>query len=258
MDFTALHYQASPLLLANVWDASSARAAAQAGYQALGTSSAAIATMLGYADGESLTFEELYFMVCRIRAASTLPLNVDMESGYAETPDGVVENLLRLAALGVVGVNLEDSRVRNGKRELEDAALFANRLQSIRKGLTAQSCTLFLNIRTDPFLLGLANAREETLTRTMRYAEHGADGIFVPCVTHPDDIAAIVNQTSLPLNVMAVPVLPDFAQLGKLGVRRISMGNALHCAIQNRLNELLLTLRQQQSFTGVFADENHR
>lgn len=258
MNFIALHSQPFPLVLANVWDASSARIAEQAGYQALGTSSAAIATMLGYEDGESLSFEEMYYVVCRIRAATSLPLSVDMESGYADTPAGIVENLRRLASSGIAGVNLEDSRVSNGVRVLEDAALFANRLRFISQALTSSRCPLFLNVRTDPFLMNLPNAREETLLRARCYAEHDADGLFVPCVTSPEDIVSIVNHISLPLNVMCMPDLPDFATLGKLGVRRISMGNAVHSAIQNALNDLLLTLRQQQSFAGVFPDENHR
>lgn len=258
MDFTALHYQSSPLLLANVWDASSALAAERAGYQALGTSSAAIAAMLGYEDGEGLCFDELFYIVRRIRAVTSLPLSVDMESGYADTPAGIAENLLRLSAIGVAGVNLEDSRVSHGVRVLEEAERFASRLQVVRQALAASQCSLFLNVRSDPFLINLPNAREETLLRAQRYASHVADGLFVPCVTSPEDIAAIVKHVPLPLNVMAMPGLPDFTTLAELGVRRISMGNALHSVVQNDLNLRLLTVRQQQSFAGVFADENHR
>ena len=258
MDFTALHFQPFPLLLANVLDASSARAAEQAGYQALGTSSAAIASMLGYEDGESLSFDELYYVVSRIRAVTSLPLSVDMESGYADTPAGIAENMRRLASMGIAGVNLEDSRIINGVRVLEDSQRFAQRLQAIREALAAFPCALFLNVRTDPFLMNVPNAREETLLRAQRYATQGADGLFVPCVISPEDIAAIVNHTALPLNVMAMAGLPDFTILGQLGVRRISMGNALHSVLQNGLNSRLLTVRQQQSFAGVFADENQR
>lgn len=258
MDFTALHFQPSPLLLANVWDASSARAAEQAGYQALGTSSAAIAAMLGYEDGESLSFDELLYVVSRIRAVTSLPLSVDMESGYADTPSGVAENMRRLASMGIAGVNLEDSRIVDGVRVLDDSQRFAQRLKSIRETLATFRCSLFLNVRTDPFLINVPHAREETLLRAQRYAAHGADGLFVPCVTSPEDIAAIANHTSLPLNVMAMPGLPDFPTLGELGVRRISMGNAVHSVVQNGLHSRLLTVRQQQSFAGVFTDENHR
>lgn len=258
MNFTQLHHQSAPLLIANVWDVPSALAAQRAGYQALGTSSAAIAEMLGYPDGEEMSFAELRYIVGRIRAATMLPLSVDIESGYAVSVDGIVNNVLQLSALGVAGINLEDSHVRDGRRELLDAKLFAERLRAIRERLTAHRVSLFLNVRTDPFLLGMPDALSVTLSRLTLYASHGADGLFVPCVHHPDDIAALVRQTALPLNVMAVPGLTDFPTLAELGVRRISMGNAVHSAIQTQLNRLLLSLRHQQSFAGVFDDESHR
>ena len=86
MDFNALHQQNQPLLLANVWDASSAQAAQQAGYQALGSSgSATPAAMLGYEDGEEMSFDELFYVVSRIKTVSELPLSVDLEAGYGAT-----------------------------------------------------------------------------------------------------------------------------------------------------------------------------
>ena len=258
MDFTALHYQEKPLVIANVWDATSAIAAQQAGFQALGTSSAAIANMLGYADGEGMAFDELLYIVRRIRAVSSLPLSVDMEAGYADNPEDIVAHLCQLAALGVVGVNLEDSRIIKGVRTLDNPEVFSQRLSAVRSGLSAKGCPLFINARTDAFLLNLPDALNVTLSRISCYETGGADGLFVPCVSDVQDIAALVQHTSLPLNVMCVPGLADFATLGKMGVRRISMGNAVHCAIEGTLNTLLLTLHQQQSFAGVFCDENHR
>lgn len=112
MDFFALHRQIRPLIIANVWDAMSARAAWQAGYSAIGTSSAAIAAMLGYSDGENMSFDELLFIVRRLKAVCPLPLTVDMETGYGRSTGQVIENLVSLATEGVVGVNLEDSVLR--------------------------------------------------------------------------------------------------------------------------------------------------
>lgn len=93
MDFNALHQQNQPLLLANVWDASSAQAAQQAGYQALGSSSAAIAAMLGYEDGEEMSFDELFYVVSRIKTVSELPLSVDLEAGYSATTSHIIDNI---------------------------------------------------------------------------------------------------------------------------------------------------------------------
>ena len=133
MDFNALHQQNQPLLLANVWDASSAQAAQQAGYQALGSSSAAIAAMLGYEDGEEMSFDELFYVVSRIKTVSELPLSVDLEAGYGATTSHIIDNIRRLAHLGVSGINLEDSHVVDSTRRLDDAERFAVKLQEITR-----------------------------------------------------------------------------------------------------------------------------
>ncbi|PLR39614.1 isocitrate lyase/phosphoenolpyruvate mutase family protein [Chimaeribacter californicus] len=254
MDFNALHHQHSPLLIANVWDAGSALAAQQAGYYALGTSSAAMAAMLGYEDGEGMGFDELLFIVARIRAVTARPLSVDVEAGYGDTTKEIIKNIQRLVQLGVVGINLEDSRVADGVRQLEDASLFADKCQAI-----AQSCPdIFLNVRTDTFLLNTENALRETVCRGQLYADHGAKGFFVPGVTQSEDIAAIARNVALPLNVMCLPGLPDFGTLATLGVRRISMGNVVYSAMQAQLKDLLCTIQEQRTFAGVLNHENHR
>ncbi|MBZ5789756.1 isocitrate lyase/phosphoenolpyruvate mutase family protein [Burkholderia contaminans] len=257
MKFAQLHQQSEPLLLANVWDAASARVAEAAGYAALGTSSAAIADLLGYADGEGVSFPELKALVVRLRSVSDLPLTVDVEAGYGATPEAVVANLRDLAALGVAGVNLEDSVVRDGRRTLVDADTFARRLHDINTGLLASGVELFLNVRIDTFLLGVAHAREETLARGQRYEENGANGLFVPCVTDEADIAAIVSGISLPLNVMCMPNLPSFERLAALGVKRVSMGNFLHQRALQALQQLFIDVRASQSFKPVFDHASH-
>ncbi|ROP62180.1 2-methylisocitrate lyase-like PEP mutase family enzyme [Enterobacter sp. BIGb0383] len=258
MDFTALHHQNKPLLIANVWDAGSAIAAHQAGYQALGTSSAAIAATLGYEDGEAMSFDELLFIVTRIKAVSNLPLSVDIEAGFGGTAGEIAANITRLARQGIVGVNLEDSHVVNGIRQLDEAVEFARRLKAIREALVLDGSQIFLNIRTDTFLLGHKQALQETLLRGQLYKEAAADGLFVPCLTCEHEIATIATTIDLPLNVMCMPDLPAFDRLAKSGVNRISMGNFVHSALQSRLNALMVAIQSQQSFAGVFADESSR
>ncbi|ASV55325.1 carboxyvinyl-carboxyphosphonate phosphorylmutase [Lelliottia jeotgali] len=248
MNFAELHHQNTQLLLANVWDATSARAAEQAGYPALGTSSAAIAAMLGYADGEGMSFDELFYIVSRIKSATGLPLSVDIEAGFGESAKEIAGNLKRLSTLGIVGVNLEDSRVVNGVRQLDDASVFAEKLKAIRGELT----DMFINVRSDPYLVGHGQALQETLTRGRMYQEAGADGFFIPCLTSELDIATISREIALPLNVMCMPDLPDFRTLTKLGIKRISMGNFVHASVQATLEKTLKTIASQQSFAGVF------
>lgn len=141
MNFALLHRQDGPLLLANVWDVFSARAAQAAGYQAMG---AAIATMYGYDDGDGITFAELHHPIVRLQACCSIPLTVDMEYGYGDNHEQIIENLLALAELGVAGIDLEDSRVQQGKRVLQDSAEFASLLNAIRQRLADEQHHLFI------------------------------------------------------------------------------------------------------------------
>ncbi|WP_299996410.1 isocitrate lyase/phosphoenolpyruvate mutase family protein [uncultured Cedecea sp.] len=252
MDFTQLHHQNSPLLIANVWDVSSARAAQQAGYRALGTSSAAIAAMLGYEDGEFIPFDELLYIVSRIKSAGSLPLTVDIEAGYGQTASEIVDNIKRLIQTGVVGINIEDSLVAEGVRQLISPALFATRLQDIRSHLMRENLSVFINVRTDTYLLNHPQPLQETLLRGQLYQQAGADGLFVPCLTAENEMAVLSREIILPLNVMCMPDLPRFDVLWKVGVKRISMGNFVHGALQSKLEEMLQSIGSQQSFSGVF------
>ena len=147
MNFALLHQQDEPLLIANIWDVSSARAAQAAGYKAIGTSSAAIAAMYGYQDGDGITFAELRHLIVRLQACCSIPLTVDMEYGYGDSQQQIIENLLVLAELGVAGINLEDSRVQQGKRVLQDSAEFASLLNAIRQRFADTQHSLFINAR---------------------------------------------------------------------------------------------------------------
>lgn len=247
--FRRLHEKEEPLLLANVWDAASARAAEAAGYQALGTSSGAMAGMLGYKDGEEMTFDELLYMVQRIGAVTDLPLSVDMEGGYGRTAEEITGNLTMLIDAGVEGVNLEDSLVTDGKRVLQSADDFAQLIQEVAAGV--KDTGLFLNIRTDAFLLGVPDATEETIRRAELYAEAGGNGIFVPGIVMEEDIRVVAQNTTLPLNVMCVPGLPDLPSLKALGVKRISMGNFAFENMYKELQHTLMQIRETGSFSQI-------
>ncbi|UGQ47479.1 isocitrate lyase/PEP mutase family protein [Massilia endophytica] len=250
--FHALHAADAPLLIANAWDVPSALAAQAAGYAAIATSSAAIAGMLGYEDGEGTSFDELLFIVRRIRASTTLPLSVDIEGGYADDADSVAANAQRLQELGIVGINIEDSRVVDGKRQLLPPEHLAGLIAAIRSACPE----LFINARTDPFLLGVPDALQETLSRGRQYIGHGADGIFAPCITEAADIREVAGSLARPVNVLAMPRLPDFATLAALGVKRISMGNAVHGELKQELRRRLDAIRSRQSFAALFSHEN--
>lgn len=252
MNFRNLHQQDKPLLLCNVWDVASVKAAEQSGFAAVGTSSAAIASLLGYPDGEAMPFAQLQYIIQRMLANTQLPLSVDLEAGYSRNPQVIANHILQLAEEGIQGINLEDSIVE-GQRTLLPAEVFAEIIETVKDQLNKQGVELFLNIRTDTFLLGHPDPVAETKRRIQCYENAGADGIFVPCMVQATAIKAIVASTTLPINVMGMPDLPDFAVLQELGVKRISMGNFPFVAMYRFLEEALAAVKIQQSFKPIFA-----
>ncbi|TYP73459.1 isocitrate lyase/PEP mutase family protein [Aquimarina intermedia] len=251
MNFKDLHNQKEPLLIFNVWDVPSVKVAEKLNAQAVGTSSAAIASLLGYRDGEEIPFAELEYIVKRIVLNTKLPVSVDIEAGYSDDPQQIAAHIKRLSTIGVVGINIEDSLV-DTDRKLRDAESFAAILTQVVKQIRSIDKDLFINVRTDTFLMDHPNPIAETKRRIGLYQEAGANGIFVPCVEKETDISELVKCTKLPINVMCMPKLPDFETLRNLGIKRISMGNFLFDTMYTRLEQTAQTVLNQQSFNSIF------
>lgn len=225
--FRALHVRGTPLVLFNAWDAGSARAVAGAGASAIATGSWSVAAASGYEDGEHLPFAFALDNLRRIVDAVPLPVTVDLESGYGETPGDVAATIAAAIAAGAVGCNLEDSFPADGS--LRDIGDQASRLMAARQAADAAGVAIFLNARTDVFFQKPAAEHdaamvEAALERARAYADAGASGLFVPGVVAEDLIARIAEASPLPVNVMAVRGGPDRRRLADLGVARISHG----------------------------------
>ncbi len=252
LKFKELHNQTQPLILGNVWNVQSAKVCEKLNFQAIGTSSAAISHSLGYEDGEQMPFSDLLFIVEKIRKSVALPLSVDMEFGYGNTATEIANNVIILEKLGVVGINVEDSFIENGERKLKDSLQFSQILQEIKSILTQQGISIFINVRCDAFLSNIPNALQIATERLKKYEQAGADGIFLPCITKESDITEMVSITKLPLNVMCMPQLPNFETLGKIGVKRISMGNFLNSYAYTSLGNMTTKILTEQSFNALF------
>ncbi|VAW52737.1 Probable carboxyvinyl-carboxyphosphonate phosphorylmutase [hydrothermal vent metagenome] len=252
MNFKNLHNQNSPLLICNVWDAMSAQIAEKLGFQAIGTSSAAMAAMLGYDDGEMMPFSELCMVITRITETTHLPLSVDIEAGYSRNPSEIVENIKTLVNLGVVGINIEDSVV-GYERVLIDAEVFSSTLSSIKARLQTESLDVFINVRIDVFLMEVNNPVVEAIKRIKMYEANGANGVFVPCIEKVNDIQEITSCSALPINVMCMPNLPDFKKLKELGVSRVSMGDFLFDNMYSHFESMLRSVVDTQSFRPVIS-----
>jgi 2-methylisocitrate lyase-like PEP mutase family enzyme len=246
--FSQLHYSDKPLLIGNVWDVASAKLFEELGFKAIATSSAAIANSMGYEDGQNMPFGLMLETVQRIKKSISIPLSVDMERGYANTIPGIIQNIEKLHEAGVIGINIEDSK----DSRLRSVESFQKLISCITNHLSRKNMQLFINARTDAFLLKLPNASEETVLRAHAYEAAGANGLFVPFMTSIKDIEKVAAATSVPVSVFFCKGLPDFKTLTGAGVKRISMGTALYKAIKKDLQKRIETIQQVQSVNSLF------
>ncbi|MCX4163545.1 MULTISPECIES: isocitrate lyase/phosphoenolpyruvate mutase family protein [Paraburkholderia] len=220
--FRELHVNTLPLRLPNAWDAGSARLFESLGAPAIATTSAGVAWAMGYPDNRVLPVERVIDVAANMVRVLKVPLSVDIENGYSDNPHTVADLALRLIDVGVSGINIEDGP--------DSPSLLAAKIEAIRQAAAKAGLDIFVNARTDVFLAGLVDVPArlgETITRGTLYRSAGTDGLFVPALHEPEAIKAVVAGVSLPVNVMAWPGLPAAAELGALGVRRLSAGSGI-------------------------------
>lgn len=246
-EFLELHQSPKPLLLGNVWDAHSAKLAEKAGFKALGTSSHAIAFAMGYADGEEISFEELFFVVERIKKSANLPISVDFEAGYADEPEKVAQNVEKLVKIGISGINLEDGKVVQGERQLMDPKELIEKIKAIKS-----QTEIFVNARTDTYTTQHPEALEESIRRANLYAEAGADGVFVPLIESESDLKTFLSEVKIPLNVFTTPQLPNYEKLAEIGVKRISHGAKQYERLMKYSEEIFKEFNATKNYSWVF------
>jgi 2-methylisocitrate lyase-like PEP mutase family enzyme len=226
--FRQLH--SGPLLiLANAWDAGSARFIERLGARAIATSSAAVAWTHGYPDGDVLPLPLLLSTLKGIARVITVPLSVDVEGGYADDAAAAAEVVSQVIDVGAVGINIEDGE--------SPPARLCEKIERVKAAAARAGVDLFVNARVDVYLRALVPPErrlEETLARAERYRASGADGIFVPGASDAATIRPLASAIALPLNILARPNVPGAAELEAMGVRRLSAGSWLAQALYGR------------------------
>jgi 2-methylisocitrate lyase-like PEP mutase family enzyme len=215
-----LHVPGSPLLLVNAWDPPSARRLLHDGYPAIATTSAGVAEALGYEDGNVTPPHEMLAAVGRIAAVVDVPVTADLEAGYGLEPRALVEGLL---TAGAVGLNFEDSDHSGGG--MFDAESQAERLAAIKEAGRAAGVDVVLNARVDVFLHD--GEVDEAIRRGRLYAEAGADCVYPIAARGRDAIGRLAGEIAAPVNILAVAGGLSLAELGELGVARVSFGSGL-------------------------------
>ncbi len=236
--FGELHIPGNPLILYNIWDAGSAKAVADAGAKAIATGSWGVACSLGFKDGETLPLDAALGNLDRIISVTDLPVTIDMEAGYGADPAAVGASVARAAALGAVGINIEDKDPAT--RQLFETAEAAQRIEA------AAASGLWINARADLFILTPKEQHDEALVdrvleRAKAYADSGANSLFVPFIYDPALIAKLCQRSPLPVNILVGEGVPDIRTLAELGVARISHG---HGPWARAMNDLAVGAKQ--------------
>ncbi|GAB4187371.1 MAG: isocitrate lyase/phosphoenolpyruvate mutase family protein [Wenzhouxiangellaceae bacterium] len=236
--FASMHIAGQPVQLYNIWDTGGAQSLAAAGAAAIATGSASVAAAHGYEDGEAIPLESLLWLARRIVTAVAVPVTVDFEGGYAATPEALAHNTARLSACGIAGLNFEDQII--GRHSLYPLAEQCERLAAVRQAAMAQGERLFINARTDLFLMQPDQSQHEALleaavTRARGYQQAGADGFFVPGLSDPGLISRLCAAVDLPVNVMLTEDSADRDALAAAGVARLSCGPMPYVLMQRQL-----------------------
>lgn len=236
-----------PLLLPNSWDAASTIIYEEAGFEAVGTSSAGIAASLGEPDGEVLSRDDMLAVVERIANSVDIPVSADIEAGYGDTPQQVAETVGRTIEAGAVGVNLEDG-TDDPARPLIETDEHAARIRAAREVADEADIPLVINGRTDVFWRDVgdeADRVEAAIERANAYAAAGSDCLFVPGVADLSAISELVAGIDGPVNILGGPGAPPIAELENAGVARVSIGSGPMRAtlgfLQEICDELLTT-----------------
>lgn len=251
-------------LLPNAWDIASARIFEDAGFPAIGTTSGGIAYAHGFRDAELIGRDAMLRNIAAICSAVAVPVSADIEAGYGTTPEAVANTVGRVIEAGAVGVNLED----NG-HGLTAAPLFgvqeqSARITAARAAAGQTSLPLWINARTDTFLLGLGDDTEAriamTVERANAYLTAGADMVFIPLLTDPALVKLVCAAVAGPVSLMAMPGAPSASELFDAGAQRVSLGVCPMLAAMGAVRDIALEVRangtwhsMQRSFYG-FAE----
>lgn len=253
--FRALH-KSGCFVLPNPWDIGTAVYLHHLGFEALATTSAGVAFSRGMPDATSaLPLDDMLAHIREVVAATTLPVNADFQSGYADEPEGVAVNVALCLATGVAGLSIEDN-TGDSASPLYEASLAVERIRAARQAIDASGVPVVLTGRCESWLVGQPDPFHFALERLVAYAEAGADCLYAPGVSEPGEIAAIVKAVApKPVNVLMYgpSKILSVSRLTDLGVRRVSVGSSLACVAWGAFIRSARSIAETGTFDS-FAD----
>lgn len=224
--FRELHQPGQPFILANAWDAGSARVLAGLGAEAIGTTSAGHAFTLGLPDGGHVTRDQLLVHGRELVAATTLPVSADMENGYGHEPADVAESVRLAARAGLAGCSIEDTAWPAADPYPADRA--TARIAAAVDAARALDDDFVLVARADGVMNGKYDL-DEGIERVKAFADVGADCVYVPLLRDLGEVERVCSSVEVPVNVLTVGALTAYSrqQFADAGVARLSLGSAL-------------------------------
>jgi 2-methylisocitrate lyase-like PEP mutase family enzyme len=226
--FRALHERPGAFVIPNPWDAGTARLLASLGFEALATTSLGLANSLGRVDGTNTVSRAQVIENCRVIAAATdLPVNADLENGYAHEPRAAAEIIRLAAAAGISGGSIEDA-TGEADKPIYDFEHAVERVQAAVEVARGLPVPFMLTARAENLLHGRPDL-DDTIRRLQAFEKAGADVLYAPGVRDLATIRTVVSSVTKPVNVVMSAADPDLtvAQLASAGVKRISVGGAL-------------------------------
>jgi 2-methylisocitrate lyase-like PEP mutase family enzyme len=252
----ALHHRPEPVVFVNAWDGASARIIESLGFPAVATTSAGVAYVDGFPDGQSISRAAMLAHVNVIAGVVAVPVTADLEGGYGPTVDDAIATTRGALEAGAVGMNFEDSIPSGGLLPLE---VQAERVRAIRRTGDDLGVPFVINARTDVYHApGDGEARfAEAVARAKAYLAAGADCIFVPFVDDAALIGRLATAIPGPLNILAGGATPDIATLTKLGVHRVSLGSAPAAHLLAAFRRAALEVRDRGTYTFAHDRISH-
>ena len=231
--FLKFHQDKEILVLLNSWDIGSSKLIEASGYKAVATTSMGIAASLGYPDCQIIKLSEMLEAITGIVNGVQVPVTVDIEAGYGNNLNEIIDSVNKIIATGIVGINIEDSI--DLSPILIDEMEFCERISAIRSLSNSLGFHLVINARTDSFYTSLGTQKEklsESINRGNKYREAGADCIFIQPVWEKETISTLVKEINAPINILVNPKVGEglplsVSELQDLGVARLSLGSSL-------------------------------
>lgn len=250
--FRELH-ESGCFVLPNPWDVGTAVYLEHLGFDALATTSAGFAFSRGLPDSVSaITRGAMLAHISEVVEATSLPVNADFQTGYADGPEGVATNVALCIATGVAGLSIEDAS-GDTSAPLYEFSLAVDRIRAARGAIDASGVPVVLTGRCEAWLVGQSNPARVALERLVAYADAGADCLYAPGVRDPVEIATIVKAVApKPVNALvSTPGDLSISRLTDLGVRRISVGAALARVAWGAFIRAAQTIKETGSFDGL-------